>query len=187
MIWLIRHGESLANTGAATQSHSDIPLTEIGHQQAQQVALILPKQPTLVVTSPFLRTQQTAEPTLRRFPQTPQVCWPIQEFTYLAPATCIGTTAIQRKERVNAYWERNDPDYVDGEGAESFNTLIGRVRDMLKCLQNTQGFVTVFTHGQIMLTTHLLQTYPNASPETIMNLFCAAKPIRNTEIMPLCV
>ena len=34
----------------------------------------------------YLRTQQTAQPTIERFPEVPVAVWPIQEFTYLEPS-----------------------------------------------------------------------------------------------------
>ena len=53
-IWLIRHGESIANAGEPTQDHAAIPLSEKGLQQAQELALAIPSAPDLIVTSPFL-------------------------------------------------------------------------------------------------------------------------------------
>jgi broad specificity phosphatase PhoE len=44
-----------------------------------------------------------------------------------------------------------DPDFVQGEGAESFNTFAGRVLAGLKKLENEQAdFITVFAHGHVM-------------------------------------
>lgn len=63
---LIRHGESAANAGEATDSPANIPLTPLGHQQAQRVAQQFIDSPTLVVTFPFLWTYQTAIPTLAK-------------------------------------------------------------------------------------------------------------------------
>ena len=54
-IWLIRHGESIANAGEATQDHRNIPLSELGLKQAQSLALQIPRRPDLIVTSPYLR------------------------------------------------------------------------------------------------------------------------------------
>ena len=125
-IWLIRHGESIANAGEATQDHRNIPLSELGLKQAQALALQIPKKPDLIVTSPYLRAQQTAMCTIGRFPDTVTGIWDcVHEFVYLAPATCVGTTSQQRRPRVINYWRKLDPDYVDGEGAESYRQLIG--------------------------------------------------------------
>ena len=97
-IWLIRHGESIANAGEATQDHRNIPLSELGLKQAQALALQIPKKPDLIVTSPYLRAQQTAMCTIGRFPDTVTGIWDcVHEFVYLAPATCVGTTSQQRR------------------------------------------------------------------------------------------
>ncbi len=49
---------------------------------------------------------------------------------------------------VHEYWNRGDPDYVDGDGAESFARLLRRVWDMLDRLkEHPDAFVAVFTHG----------------------------------------
>ncbi|NIE84349.1 histidine phosphatase family protein [Burkholderia sp. Cy-647] len=101
----IRHGESAANAGSATDDPASIPLTEAGQQQAFAISRRLTSPPNLIICSPFDRAQQTAAPTLRRFPHTPRETWPIQEFTYLTPAKCAGTSAAQRRPWVEAYWD----------------------------------------------------------------------------------
>lgn len=67
-IWLIRHGESIANAGQPTQDHSMIPLSPLGIKQAQDLALTITEKPDLIVTSPYLRAQQTACRLLGGFP-----------------------------------------------------------------------------------------------------------------------
>ena len=37
--YIIRHGQSLANTGAKSMPEFDIPLTELGNQQANNVSV----------------------------------------------------------------------------------------------------------------------------------------------------
>lgn len=105
-IYCYRHGESAANAGAAnagaaTSDPALIPLTELGHEQAQALAATINTMPDLLVVSPFLRAQQTAVPLQQRYPQTQVVSWPVQEFTYLSPAKSAGTTAAQRRPRVH--------------------------------------------------------------------------------------
>src|SRR3546814_4582064 len=51
---------------------------------------------------------------------------PIEEFTYLQPARCNGTRSAERMPHLERYWSAADPDYCDGEGAESFRALLGR-------------------------------------------------------------
>lgn len=58
--------------------------------------------PDLIVTSPYLRTQQTAAATIERFPNVPVEVWPIQEFTYLQPSRWNGTLSSERIPRQQA-------------------------------------------------------------------------------------
>ncbi len=67
LVWLIRHAESVANFGAATDDPAGIRLTELGKVQAAHLATAVPRSPALVVTSGFARTKLTAQPTLDRF------------------------------------------------------------------------------------------------------------------------
>lgn len=150
-VWLIRHGESEANSGLPTDDQVNIKLTEKGHEQARQIAVYIEQQPSLIVTSPFLRTKQTAQPSIERFSSTPHIEWQVQEFNYLATARRKNTTLAQRIPMANEYWQRCDPNYVDGDGAESFAEMVSRVNNLKKQIQNLdEGFVVVFTHGMFM-------------------------------------
>jgi broad specificity phosphatase PhoE len=150
-IWLIRHAESAANAGAVTSSPETIPLTEKGLQQARRVAAWFDKQPDIIAVSRYVRTQQTATPLQELYPTTISKQWEVQEFTYLAPERCRNTTFAERKPLVAAYWSRNDPDYCDGVGAESFAEFIQRARrtiEQIKC--DNSSFIVVITHGQFI-------------------------------------
>ena len=189
--WLIRHGESAANAGAASDNPGDIPLTETGHRQARELAHRLPRPLDLIVLSPVLRTRQTAQPTVTRFPaRHPGRGSPVQECTYLSPCRCVGTTAAQRHPLVEAYRARLDPAFVNGDGAESFTTMAERARALRRRLDEVSaGFVVVlFTHGQIMQCCRLLATEPAQDDRTLMAAFLAADrtaPIRNGEILEM--
>lgn len=149
---LIRHGESEANVGLPTSDPASIPLTEKGRQQAEQIAEKLTITPDLIIVSPYLRARQTAEPTIKHFPQVKVERWPeVREFTYLSPASCAGTTVEERKERMAAYWKAANPYYVDGEEAESFSQFVQRIDVVLKKLKDTDAKnILMFTHGQFM-------------------------------------
>lgn len=150
-IRLIRHGESAANAGAATHDHASIPLTPKGIEQAKQVARSFMQAPALIVTSPFSRAQATAGLTASVFPSVLTQTWPIEEFTYLAPARCVNTTVAQRRGWVEAYWNRADPAYIDGVGAESFLAFVSRAQSFLDRLaQHSMHNIVVFSHGQFI-------------------------------------
>ncbi len=148
----IRHGQSTGNAGIPCHDLATIELTEKGRDQARRVAADWTEAPSLIVTSPFLRTQQTAAPTIERFPNVPVEVWPIEEFTYLQPSRWNGTLAADRAPHLVRYWGEANPAYCDGEGAESFGTLLRRAEAALERLAAlpSPGPVYVFSHGQFI-------------------------------------
>jgi 2,3-bisphosphoglycerate-dependent phosphoglycerate mutase len=153
-VWLIRHGESESNAGLPSGEPGASPLTALGQWQAEQVAGAFAQAPALIVTSPYLRSQQTAQPTASRFPRAQREEWLVHEFTYLGHLRSRSMTSTERRPHVREYWERSDPDEINGgaeSGAESFAQLIGRARDLLGRLsEGSSGPVAVFTHGIFM-------------------------------------
>jgi 2,3-bisphosphoglycerate-dependent phosphoglycerate mutase len=105
-ILLIRHGESEANAGLKTTVPAEVALTERGWAQARAVADFIVEKPSLVVISPYLRTKQTAQPLITKFPDVSVETWEIQEFTYLATERCRGTDYLDRKPLVEEFWRR---------------------------------------------------------------------------------
>lgn len=167
---LIRHGESMANAGQATDDPCLIDLTDLGRQQAAEIAQSFREPPDLIIHSPMRRAFMTALPTMQRFPGTPVTEMDIQEFTYLDPVRCQGTTAAERKAWVEAYWAAgNVESYDDGFDAldaltgkkprcESFIDFVGRVnRFAITLTEGLAGFqrIAVFGHGQHLLRTHI--------------------------------
>jgi 2,3-bisphosphoglycerate-dependent phosphoglycerate mutase len=151
-VWLIRHGQSESNAGLPSGAPGASLLTALGHWQAEQVARTFGQSPALIVTSPYKRAQQTAEPTVRRFPDAARAEWPVQEFTYLGELRDRAMTSAEREPYVQAYWDRSDPREASG-GAESFADLVARGRDFLGRLSaQDSGPVAVFTHGLFMRT-----------------------------------
>ena len=148
----IRHGQSTGNAGLPSSDLATIELTDLGWQQARAVAAGWAEAPTLLVTSPYLRTQQTAAPTIERFPSVPLEVWPVEEFTYLQPARWNGTRSAERAPHLVRYWGQADPAYCDGAGAESFGTLLRRAEAALRRLAAlpTDSLVFVFSHGQFI-------------------------------------
>lgn len=163
MIWLIRHGESEANAGQSTGATAAIGLTPLGQAQAAALPAAFERAPDLIVSSGYRRAIDTAAPTRARFPQARYEQWPIHEVAVLSSASRHNTTPEQRQPLVAAYWQRADPHYIDGPGAESFVQLIERARDTLERLrQIDQPFVAVFGHG--LFTRALLWAHFVAPP-----------------------
>jgi 2,3-bisphosphoglycerate-dependent phosphoglycerate mutase len=186
-VWLIRHAESIGNAGLVTSRPDTIPLTGKGIEQALYLADSFTQAPALIVTSPYIRTQQSAKPTIRRFPTARQEQWEVQEFTYLSPARYRDTTAADRRPFVEAYWSRCDPHHIDGEGAESFADFIRRVQQAIDGLWSCQSeFVAVFGHGlflRAMIWRMLFGAQPvNATTMSSFRHFLVATAMPNTAI-----
>jgi len=182
MLWLIRHGESMSNAGKPTASPSSIELTENGKRQAAALAKRTNNKPDLIIYSPYIRAYMTAKPMMDKFPDVPTKEMSVYEFTYLSPRTCRNTTAEQRRPRVLKYWKRNDPDYVDGDDAESFNDLLNRVKDLLAITHNGR-LVMVFTH-EMFIRAVLAVIKAGDSPVAMIDVW-QGRPIANTEIIKI--
>ncbi|MBL8237260.1 MAG: histidine phosphatase family protein [Bryobacterales bacterium] len=183
-IRFFRHGESTGNAGEATTDPATIPLTERGREQAAHIAKVHWKKPTLIVVSPYERTRETAAPLLAQFPDTAVEVWPVQEFTYLAPASCAGTTGAERRPRVERYWSSGGPDERDGPGAESFSDLLRRADDARVRLEALPAGsqAAVFTHGQFLQALRLLVHFPSLEDWAMKHSFRALDrkyPIEN--------
>ena len=152
-LYFFRHGESVANDGKPTTDVASIELTPKGVEQARALARFFPEAPQKVIVSSFLRTRKTAELALSAFPGLSLEVWPIQEFTYLSPQRCAGTTNLERLPWVTEYWSRADPYYRDSSTAESFQDLIARVDTTLlriPFLLANYRFAAIFGHGIFM-------------------------------------
>jgi 2,3-bisphosphoglycerate-dependent phosphoglycerate mutase len=172
-IILVRHGQSVANAGGTPPDHITNPLTELGHAQAKAFSEGVDCSPTLFLVSPFLRARQTAEPLRRRFPEIPVEEWPIHEFTFLEPSRHSGTNEEQQMPHITEYWERGDPAYLTGPGAESFTLFLDRAREASGRLAQMApgGCIVVFTHGLLMQAFRLLSLFPKATDAQLMANF----------------
>nr|WP_295785373.1 histidine phosphatase family protein [Rhodoferax sp.] len=169
----VRHGESTGNVGIPSFDLSQMPLTALGQTQAQAVAASWMEAPSRIAMSPYLRAQQTAQPTVARYPAVPVDVLPMEEFAYLEPSRWNGTSREQRLPFIEAYWERGDPGYCDGPGAENFERLLGRVDDTLARLayRPTDARVYAFSHGQFMQALRTVLLFPGWTPRQRMANF----------------
>lgn len=187
IVWLMRHGQSVGNVDQPTQNHADIPLTELGREQAKRLAGRLDKKPELIVMSSFLRAQQTAEPLREKYPDVPTEIWPeTAEFTYLSPARCRGTRRSDRIPLVREYWQRQNPDYHDGGGAESFADFVKRaelIRERL--LQRPENDIALYSHGQFLNCLIDVAIHPYATTAERMARFRSLPELPNAGLIYL--
>jgi probable phosphoglycerate mutase len=150
-ILVIRHGESEANAGLASDRPDDIPLTERGQLQAIQIADSITTSPSLIVHSSFLRAKQTARPLIDKYPTVPVVTLEIHEFNCLSPTDFANTTMYDRKGAVTEFWSTCNPYLVHGKDAESYNSFGNRITSSLYYLLNSPAQkIVVFTHSQVI-------------------------------------
>ena len=185
IVWMVRHGQSLAQTGHETTDPAMIPLSPTGHRQADIVAASLDCSPDAIVTSPYLRARQTAQASLDRYPSVPVEQRPIEEFTYLGRLHGQPTTGAQRKPLVDAYWNAADPSYVDDDKSESFADVCARARGFLTGLsQLDAGHIAAFTHGLFMrVVIWVLLTGEDSPSAASMRRFDGC---RTTYLVPNC-
>jgi broad specificity phosphatase PhoE len=183
---LVRHGESTSNAGARTSDPASFSLTARGREQAHRIAGTQERRPALIVVSPYARARETAEPLRARYPDVRVEVWPVQEFTYLEPSSCAGTTAAERRPRVERYWSEAGPEDRDGPGAESFGDLLRRVAEARARLEALAlgGEAVVFTHAQFLQALRIAVHFPELDASRVMRGFREferAHPIGNGE------
>jgi broad specificity phosphatase PhoE len=188
--WLIRHGESESNAGLPViYPHASV-LTATGVAQAHCISQAFTRSPDLIVSSPYKRAEETALPTRERFPDVPYEVWPVQEFTHISVPQGHLSTLAERKPLADAYWERCDPWYCDGERAESFSSLIDRVSSLYSRLrERDEAFIAIFSHGMFIraMTWSLLGGPGQITVERMHRFrhFITAYPIFNGAIYPV--
>ena len=147
-VWFIRHGQSISNANRVSTHPASSELTELGSKQAEFIVPTFVQRPDLIVVSPYVRTWQTAVPTIEYFKPIQVEEWPVHEFTYLHPERYNGTRGSDRADLARAYWHRNDPFEKEMDEGESFAELIERIEDMMARLQEQEHrFIAVFSHG----------------------------------------
>ena len=147
-LWLIRHGQSMVNSGVWTDKPHATTLSPLGEETAQAAAAKVIEEPTVIISSPLIRAVDSANYIRKVWPEVASVIWPIEEFIYLSPAKLSVLTKNQRNELISAYWRTADPSYCDAQDTESFKTFISRVENFYTQVSKLQGFVVVVGHGQ---------------------------------------
>jgi broad specificity phosphatase PhoE len=185
-IIFIRHAESIANAGGRTTDIASITLSERGIQQAINLAESFTMTPELVIVSPYIRTQLTAAPLIRKQDiHNIQIWEEVKEFTYLDRVKWANTTAHERHAAARVFWELCDPDYRDAE-EESFNDLLNRAKLTLEKLEACpENKIVVFSHGQFLLALRMHLIYGKThDSKHIMSIFedeFSDFPIFNTQ------
>jgi broad specificity phosphatase PhoE len=141
-IWLVRHGETeWARLGKHT-GRTDIPLTDLGREQAASVASRLAGRPfALVLSSPLSRAMDTAR--VAGFADRVQANDDLLEWDYGADEG--RTTPEIRVDRPG--WSIWDDGPKGGESIDEVGTRADRV---IAAARNAPGDVLVFAHGHVL-------------------------------------
>jgi broad specificity phosphatase PhoE len=143
-IYLIRHGQTNGNRDRIVQT-PDTPLSELGQQQAKQLAHSFQSIPiTGIICSDYLRTQQTAAP-LHRFNPS------------LLSLHCVLRERSFGDLRGKAYDDINTDFFAEGyvpPNGETHQQFVARIDLAWKLIvtsyRNTPGSLIVMTHGLVL-------------------------------------
>lgn len=188
-LWLVRHGQTQINAGNWNAKPSETRLTKTGQKQAEQAALLVTEQPNLLMVSPLIRAQETAQFFVDRWPSTPVSIVPIQELIYLSPTRLAVLQKEEKREQIDAYWQKNDPYYCDGDDAESFAEFLQRVASFYQLIRQQEGYAVAIGHGQFFKAFQLGLEHGFTVSSDWMRLFREEEtknPLKNGEIVKLC-
>src|SRR6478736_4181734 len=146
---LIRHGETDWNRELRFQGHIDVPLNDMGHEQARRLGLRLAGEPVQqLVSSDLMRAQQTAAPAARQLGLEILTTVSLREQNF---GIVEGMRADEIQARHPRAWEdwlqfREDHAMPEGESPRQFHARIiealGRI-----ATENTGQRLLVVTHG----------------------------------------
>ena len=151
-LWIIRHGESSGNVARdaadlgrlsvidISERDVDVPLSPLGHEQSTALAQWFAdkpsgERPTIVITSPYLRARQTADPIRELGGVDPNAVWVVderlreKEFGILDRLTRYGIEEkfpdqAEARARIGKFYHRPP-------GGESWCDVILRLRSVL--------------------------------------------------------
>jgi probable phosphoglycerate mutase len=141
-IVVVRHGETAWTISGRHTSRTDVPLTEFGRRQAQQLApLLTGREFGTVLASPRQRAVETCR--LAGYGNAAEWSDEVVEWDYGAYE---GRTAAEIRKEVPGWslWRDGVP---DGETAAAVGTRADRVIDSL---QHSDGDALVFSHGHFV-------------------------------------
>ncbi|QSI33064.1 histidine phosphatase family protein [Variovorax sp. RKNM96] len=151
-IILIRHGETAWNRELRFQGHADVPLNDIGHEQARRIGLRLAGETAQqLISSDLMRAQQTAAPAAL------QLSLPVVTSAGLREQY-FGIVEGMRSDEIQTLhpraWEewlefREDHAMPEGETAREFHARIIAALGTVATAHKGQHLIVV-THGGVL-------------------------------------
>lgn len=193
LVWLLRHGSSVANEGEPSSDSWQIPLTAKGEAEAREAARrwsgMVESRSFRLVTSPMLRAQQTAEQVMLLHPEVAaEVVDDVREFEPFDFSHLPPMRPQDRRQWMAPYWDTCDPERV-GEGlrAESFSQFVRRVCAALAELGSNSPLTLVVCHGGVIKLMELLMDpkFERVSNQVLMREWWRRPAAANGELRPL--
>lgn len=150
---LIRHGETAWNRELRFQGHADVPLNDIGHEQARRIGLRLAQETAVqhIISSDLMRAQQTAAPAAQ------QLSLPVVTSAALREQF-FGVVEGMRSDEIQSLhpraWEewlefREDHAMPEGETPREFHARIVEALGGIAAAHRGQHLIVV-THGGVL-------------------------------------
>ena len=148
-IYIIRHGQSMANKLDVFLGHHNMDLTEQGRQQARRTAAFLEDiRPDVIYSSDLTRAYQTAEPTAEFF-GLPIIKEPRLREIFAGEWEDVPFLTIAEKYPESFRTWRDDIGYACPDGGESVMDLQKRVVQVVTEIakKHPDQTVFIFTHA----------------------------------------
>jgi len=149
---MVRHGETAWNADRRVQGQLDVPLSEIGREQARSVSMALPEgRFSALYSSDLLRVRQTADPAAARLGLEPCLEPGLRERHYGAFQSLTFAEAKVLLPQDYARYIARDPEFDFGSG-ESLRDFSARAIGCLAAIAERHAGeeVLVFTHGGVL-------------------------------------
>jgi broad specificity phosphatase PhoE len=139
-IWLVRHGETAWSLSGQHTSRTDLPLTHVGEQRAEELGRILGGRSfALVLSSPMRRAIDTC----RQAGYTAGICDDLHEWDY-GDYEGLTTAEIQKTDPGWNVWTGAIP---KGESVAQVGARADRV---IACAAAAKGDAALFGHGHML-------------------------------------
>lgn len=150
-LYLVRHGQSNGNLSKRHQ-HSDTPLSDLGRQQAQELAKRFSTIPIdAILTSHFDRAQETAKivaTEIDRSLETSELLREIKRPSEIEGKLTSDPNAVNIKDKIKA--NIHDPNWHYSD-EENVYDLIARAKDFLQFIENRKEVnILAVSHGRII-------------------------------------
>lgn len=153
-VHLVRHGETEWNRDGRCQGVTDIPLTTKGMQQAEALGRVFTKKsPSLILSSPLQRAQETARQIAQPHGLTCETVTELQEWDQGELEGLTGAQLLGDHTEFFHRWQQ-DPAQTPPPGGETLQTLQQRAWPIIDQLRECtfDGPVVVVSHTMTIAT-----------------------------------